>query len=138
MTYGDVYLLLSTLAHPSTPVSFPVVPPLLFLLMAYIIETYVVLRHRYFPFLPKIADDLEPLQPSMLSVSTLHLVYDDSRARIELGYSPKMGTLEGLCLQVKEWNEMVEAKLAKQSKTQGEVQDIEFDSMGRSVPKGGQ
>ena len=41
----------------------------------------------------------------------MHLVYDDSLVREELGYRPAIGTMEGLCLQLLEWNEKVEIEI---------------------------
>lgn len=41
-------------------------------------------------------------------MSTIHIIYDDSAAKAEIGYDPPIQTLEGLCLQMIEWNEKVE------------------------------
>ena len=41
-------------------------------------------------------------------MSTVHIVYDDAAAKAEIGYNPPIETLEGLCLQMLEWNGKVE------------------------------
>ena len=110
--YTDVYRLLTTLAHPSTPMVFQHVPPGAMILMAYLMEGYILLQHRYLRFLPKVTKfEFQMLQPAMFNYSTLNILYNDSRARKELGYNPGQTTLEGLCLHLLEWNEAAEAKL---------------------------
>ncbi|KIW27642.1 uncharacterized protein PV07_07366 [Cladophialophora immunda] len=118
--YGDLYQLATTLAHPSTPMKWPKVPPLPVIFASYLIEGYMLLRHRYIRFLPEITNfDLSMLQRAVFNYSTLVIIYDDSRARRELGYNPGHDTLEGVCLHMIEWNEKVEASL----KAKGEVED---------------
>lgn len=125
MHYGNFLNVLAQLAHPATPCSFPIIPPLPMLLLAYPVEWYALLRHRLLQkrfvqwrclqwlglLLPRLKGDLEMIQPAMLNVSTLHLCYTIERAREELGYRSGLGTLEGLCAQVWEWNAGVEARL---------------------------
>ena len=89
-----------------------------------------MLQYRYLKFLPAITlHDLTMLQPAVFNYSTLNIIYDDSRARKELGYNPGHTTLEGLCLHVLDWNEKVERKL----KTEGKVPD-EASTLEKNVP----
>lgn len=111
MVYANLYTLLKTLAHPTTPINFPNVPPVLLLLVAHMVEFYGLVQRRYLTFLPRPNGDIETLQPALFNVSTLHVMYGIDKAQSELGYNTKLGTMEGLCLAVKEWNERIEAKL---------------------------
>lgn len=83
------------------------------LLAAHAIEAYAVIHHHLFQFLPAPTGDVALAQPATFNTGALHLFYECSKARDELGYKGLHGTLEGLCLQVKDWNERVEAKLAR-------------------------
>lgn len=103
IAYSDYALALTTLA--STPVKYQSVSPLLIVVMAYLVEAYVLLQARFMPFLPTTSGDLNLLQPGTLSMGTGHFFYSIDRARDELGYEPAMGTLEGMCLTVRDWNE---------------------------------
>ncbi|KIW70690.1 hypothetical protein PV04_02935 [Phialophora macrospora] len=128
--YTDLYRLLSALAHPKTPMKFTPVPPILLILIAYLSEGYIVLQRRYLSFLPRATNfELTMLQPAVFNYSTLYIIYDDSRARKELGYYPGHTTLEGLSLHLLEWNEKVEEKL----KTEGKVPN-EATTLERSIP----
>ncbi|KAH0846118.1 hypothetical protein AYO21_10101 [Fonsecaea monophora] len=119
--YSDLYRAMSTLAHPSTPIRWPEVQPLPLLLIAHLIEGYMLLRRRYLSFLPEITNfDLSMLQPAVFNYSTLVIIYDDSRARRELGYNTSHDTLEGVCLHMLEWNEQAEARL----KAKGEAEEV--------------
>jgi hypothetical protein len=122
-TYGNLYLLLATLAHLATPARFPVARPLPFLLLARAIETYTLLRHRYLSFLTPVTGDLAEMQPTLFNMCTLHRVYDDSLAQQELGYRAPIETLKGLYLQVLEWNEKQERKLAAGGETKDKAPD---------------
>ena len=113
ITYGDMYLTLTTLAHSSTPVKFTYVSPGSLLVFATLIEWYILLRHRYLSFLPEVTGDLSLLQPTMFQMCSFHLVYDISRAQKELGYRGAMTTLEGLCLALKDWNDKAEMKVRR-------------------------
>lgn len=107
------------LAHPATPVRWPRVSPVLFLLLAYLVEWYITLQRDYCSFLlPRLPRDVENLQPAVFNYSTMHVIYDDSRAREELGYHSTHTTQEGLCLLMKEWNESVEAKLVSRKRSE--------------------
>lgn len=140
--YSDLYRLLTILAHPATPVSFPPLPPIIPIMVAHLVGAYASFRrHKWLKWLklsfmlPEPTGDLAWLQPGVLNHSTLHIVYDDSKARDELGYTPGMGSLEGLCLHLKEWNENVEARLAagKPPKSvPGEVKDVGL--VEKSIP----
>jgi hypothetical protein len=106
------------------------VPPAAVLLVSYCLEAYHLLRARYLGFLPQITThDILMLQPAMFNYSTLHVLYDDSRARKELGYNPGQNSLEGICLHLLEWNEKVEQKL----KAEGKVPD-EASALEKTVP----
>jgi hypothetical protein len=109
-----MFSLLETLAHPMKRVRFPDIPSVPILLMCYISEAYQLLQHRYLRFLPRVTGDMTLLQPSMLSMASLHIIYDDSRAQKEIGYRPPIHTLEGLCDQVLYFNRIVEAELEKE------------------------
>ncbi|KAJ7598665.1 NAD-P-binding protein [Mycena floridula] len=112
-TYGDVYTVLSTLTDGET--NFPVVSPTAMLLLAYLIEAYYLTRHfmlsagiRLANFLPAISGDLINLQPSLWSLTMVHLIFDDSRARLPpdeggLGYKGGWTTIEGVCKTVEEY-----------------------------------
>jgi len=85
-----------------------------------------LLQHRYLRFLPPVThSDLSMLQPAVFNYSTANIVYDDSRARKELGYDPGQTTLEGLCLHLLEWNEKVERKLKAEGKVPQEASILE-------------
>ncbi|KIV76836.1 hypothetical protein, variant [Exophiala sideris] len=137
--YGDLYRFLEGTAHPTTPIKFPVAGAVPIVLMAHLIEIYSSMQRRYLRFLPDVRGDLAILQPALFNYSTVNIVYDDSKARDELGYTGT-GTLEGLSFQVREWNEEVEAKLAAgkaESKVQKDVQDTKLvDSNVPVAPEG--
>ncbi|KIK70220.1 hypothetical protein GYMLUDRAFT_187914 [Collybiopsis luxurians FD-317 M1] len=110
-TYGDVYVTLETLSDGQT--YFPEVSPTFMLIVAYLIESYYLTRALLvssdFPplaflaklVLPPINGDLVNLQPSLFNLTMVHLIFDDSRARLApekggLGYTGAWTTLEGL------------------------------------------
>ncbi|KAI1611818.1 putative 3-beta hydroxysteroid dehydrogenase/isomerase family protein [Exophiala viscosa] len=127
-TYGDLYRFLEVTAHPTTPIKFPTTGAVPIVIISHIIEAYSSIQRRYLRFLPEVRGDLAMLQPALFNYSTVNIVYDDSKAREELGYTGT-GTLEGLSLHVRDWNEEVEAKLAAgktDSKVQKDVQDIKL------------
>lgn len=83
------------------------------LVLSYFIEAYVLLQHALpSPFgklMPLLPADIAQLQPTLFSVSTCHVVADDGHARksVEeggLGYKGICTTLEGMCMQVRDWN----------------------------------
>jgi len=114
-TFGDVYHTLETLDSDTTFIHFS---PTIFLSFAHAIELvylgHYVLRsstnfllRRLAYMIPPISRDLISLQPSTFSLINIHLVIDDSRARLlpeqgGLGYAHAYTTLEGLCKTVSE------------------------------------
>ena len=114
ISFGDIYLLLSTLAK--TPVSFPSVQPVPLFLFSYLVEAYAYIQFRYLSWLlPKVTGDLAQLQPALFAISDVFCFADDSRAKLApefggLGYSPPITTLQGMCKQVLDWNQKAEAK----------------------------
>ncbi|TFK49396.1 NAD(P)-binding protein [Heliocybe sulcata] len=118
VTYGDVYRGLSALTDGM--VKFPFLSPTAMLLLAHIFEAYYVARIFLMDsssslfrmlgwLLPAIGGDLVNLQPSMFALTMVHLVFDDSRARLPpekggLGYTGVWTTEEGLCKLVDEFN----------------------------------
>ena len=114
-TYGDVYSVLETLDGETT---FPSLSPTTMLLIAQILE--LIYLGRYFlgssssrfictlsRIFPNITGDIVNLQPSLFNLTQLHLIFDDSRARLPpekggLGYRGPFTTLEGLCKTVEE------------------------------------
>ena len=110
LTYGDAFLTLKTLTNGET--SFPSVSPTILLLLAHMIELYYLTRHFLLasaPFIgsiiPPIPDELVKLQPAAFRVIEIHVIVDDSMARLPpekggLGYKGVCTTLEGLHLLV--------------------------------------
>lgn len=109
-TYGDVYTVLETLDDDA---SFPKLSPTAMLFIAQILEFLYLAR--YFlgssrfrilrlmsHVIPEIKGDIVNLQPSLFNLTQVHLIFDDSRARLSpnkggLGYEGGFTTLEGLC-----------------------------------------
>jgi nucleoside-diphosphate-sugar epimerase len=106
--FGELYTVLNTLAHKDTPANFPRIPGVPMLVMGYAIEAYMLLRARFLPKLPPITGDIAMITPAMFNMSTVHTVYDNRLATEEIGYNPPISTMEGLCLQMLEWNCKVE------------------------------
>jgi nucleoside-diphosphate-sugar epimerase len=111
--YGDLYTVLNTLAHKDTPTNFPKIPAVPVLLIGYIIETYMLVRARYLHGLPPITGDIAMMTPAIFNMSTVHVVYDNRLAMEEIGYRPPISTMEGLCLQMLEWNGKVDQRIIK-------------------------
>ncbi|KIJ63172.1 hypothetical protein HYDPIDRAFT_176195 [Hydnomerulius pinastri MD-312] len=109
-TYGDVYTALTTLDHETV---FPVLSSTLMLGIAHIIEAVYVTKallstsNSFFgrtvaQMIPSITGDIVNLQPSLFALTSVHLIFDDSRARLPpnkggLGYNGPYTTLQGLC-----------------------------------------
>lgn len=113
ISFNDLYTLLALLAK--TPVNFTRVAPGPLFVLAHFIELYSIIQFRYLPWLPKVTGDLAQMQPALFSISTVHTICDDSRARKApeeggLGYNPPISTLDGMCKEVLEWNSRVEKK----------------------------
>lgn len=109
ITYGDLYHLLATLA--ATPFRLVTLPPVPMLLLSYAVEFYNLLPARV-PLLdgvlPRLPGALAYLEPGLFSICT-HLVgnADDARKPVAeggIGYRGVMTTLEGMCLELLEWN----------------------------------
>jgi nucleoside-diphosphate-sugar epimerase len=110
--YGDFCNALSVLAKGPKPVTYPRVPPLPLLLLAYIIETYSLLRLRgsLANLLPPISGSVGLLQPATMQICTGHFIFDSEVAKKDLGYRPAMGALHAIAVTVKDWNENHAAK----------------------------
>ena len=116
LTYGDLYTVLTTLTDGQTV--FPRLSATAMLLLSHIFEALHLLRflpalssspflRRLSQFVPALSADLINLQPSLFSLTTVHLIWDDSRARKSpekggLGYEPQWTTLTALCKLVEE------------------------------------
>ncbi|KZV80753.1 hypothetical protein EXIGLDRAFT_568042, partial [Exidia glandulosa HHB12029] len=104
ITYGDVGTLENVLTDGVT--TFPRFPPVLMLLIAHAVELYVHAR-LHSPvlarMLPPVTGDIVNLQPSLFSLTSAHLIFDDSRARRVFGYRPAFTTIQGLCKLVDEF-----------------------------------
>jgi nucleoside-diphosphate-sugar epimerase len=116
VTYGDVYTVLTTLTDGQTV--FPQLSATAMLLLSHIFEWLHLLRslttlssspflRRLGRFVPAPTGDLINLQPSLFSLTMVHLIWDDSRARKSpeeggLGYEPQWTTLAALCKLVDE------------------------------------
>jgi len=131
--YGLLYETLSALAHPLTPIAFPYIPHINMLLLAYAIEAYQLLQHRYLSALPKITGDVAMIQPAMFNMCTLHVIYTDTAAQEEIGYRAPIKTLEGFVLAVLDWNKKIEEK-AKSKVDQGRGGEVEVQKVN-PVPK---
>ena len=109
-TYGDAYTILETLTKGEC--QFPSVSPTAMLLFAHAIELYYRTQQTLSAagrnWLPRVNDTLVKLQPSLFSLTSLHLVVDDSRARLPpekggLGYVGTWTTMEGFYKTVQEY-----------------------------------
>ncbi|KAI0322971.1 3-beta hydroxysteroid dehydrogenase/isomerase family-domain-containing protein [Amylostereum chailletii] len=116
ITYGDVYLTLNTLTDGLT--TFPEMSATSMLFLATVFEKVYLARtfmrastsaivRRLGALVPALNGDLVNLQPSLFALTQVHLIFDDSRARLPLekgglGYSPPWTTLDGLCKLVDE------------------------------------
>ncbi|KAG6844901.1 hypothetical protein H0H87_002600 [Tephrocybe sp. NHM501043] len=112
-TYGDVYTTLETLTDGEC--TFPNLPPTVMLAIATVIEWYYVARHWLTTnfgdpigkMLPPLNGDIINLQPALFALTSVHLIFDDSRARLPpqkggLGYKGAWTTFEGLVKTVEE------------------------------------
>ncbi|KAF8499459.1 NAD(P)-binding protein [Gautieria morchelliformis] len=108
IAFGDIYTALTTLTINT---KFQDLPPVLMLMFAHVIEAYYLLRFSH-PFIswifPQLKGEILLLQPSLFSLSQIHLIFDDSRARKSpkeggLGYKAPFTSLDGLCKLVIEW-----------------------------------
>lgn len=115
ITYGDLYTAITTLDKETV---FQIVSPTLMLALSHIIEVFYVsksllsmsnssIRRAIARVIPTVAGDVVNLQPPIISLTTIHLIFDDSRARLSpvkggLGYYGPYTTLEGICKTVDE------------------------------------
>ena len=116
VTYGDVYTVLTTLTDGRTV--FPRLSATAMLMLSHIFEGLHLLRsfaalssspllRRLGQIVPAPTGDLVNLQPSLFSLTMIHLIWDDSHARAPpekggLGYKPQWTTLNALCKLVEE------------------------------------
>ena len=116
VTYRDVYTVLTTLTDGQTV--FPRLSATAMLLLSHIFERLHLLRclsalssspflRRLSQFVPALSADVVNLQPPVFFLTTVHLIWDDSRARKSaekggLGYEPQWTTLSALCKLVEE------------------------------------
>lgn len=108
--YGDLYGLLSKLA--TTPFRLVSIPPMPFVLLSYLVESYTLLPFRLprslARLIPPLSGDIKHLQPGLFSICT-HLVADNADAGMAvseggLGYRGVLTTLEGMCQELVDWN----------------------------------
>lgn len=110
--YGDLYTAIKVLSR-HTFMILPL-PPVLMLLMSHAIELYSDLPFLPFPLsilgrlLPPLRGDARHLKPGIFSITT-HLVGSNSEisrpvSEGGLGYQGVMTTLEGMALEILEWN----------------------------------
>ncbi|KAI1430300.1 NAD(P)-binding protein [Xylaria sp. FL1777] len=122
VAYDDLYTAIKTLSiHPFQTVR---VPPVVILLISHVMEIYADLPFRFpflKPFLPKVEGDLNHLRPSIFSIIT-HLIANDEDARKDvseggLGYTGLLTTLEGVVLEILEWNQEHEGEKERKTYT---------------------
>ena len=119
ITFSDIYTLIQMLKL--TPTKIVNLPPVIMLLTSYCIEFYCLSLAR-FPWLTMVFKELKEytayrghesslfnLQPPLFSICT-HLIANDAKVRkplVEggLGYKGIWTTLEGMCYEVKMWND---------------------------------
>ncbi|KAF9235777.1 hypothetical protein BU15DRAFT_89438 [Melanogaster broomeanus] len=115
VTYGDIYTALCTL---DKEIVFPALSTSLMLGIAHMIEAIYVtkaflstsdsfLGRTVFNLIPTISGDVINLQPSLFALISVHVIFDDSRARLSpgqggLGYNGPYTTLQGLCKTAEE------------------------------------
>jgi hypothetical protein len=80
------------------------------LILSYPIEQYHILQSKFPKILPELNGDLKIVQPALFSVSAANLIGTDAAARKPvqeggLGYKGGNTTLEGMCMQMKIWND---------------------------------
>lgn len=116
LTYGDVYTALNTLDKETV---FPIVSPTFMLGLSQVIEVFHVTKlllsgsgsligRAIARVIPTVSGDLINLQPPIFALMSIHLIFDDSRARLPptkggLGYYGPYTTLEGICKTADEY-----------------------------------
>ena len=109
ISYGQLWQLLETLSE--TPFRTIPIPPVIILLITYLIEAYrlALIRTPILGYiLPTMTGDVRHLQPALFSVST-HLVASNETASRPvkeggIGYKGLITTMEGMAQEVLEWN----------------------------------
>ncbi|KAI0441314.1 hypothetical protein F4803DRAFT_523756 [Xylaria telfairii] len=112
ISYGDLYSAIKVLSRHSFTTLY--LPPVLMLVISHIIELYSELPFLPFPFsllgklLPSLQGDVRHLKPGLFSITT-HLIASNSEVSKPvreggLGYQGVLTTLEGMVLEVLEWN----------------------------------
>ncbi|KAF9230215.1 hypothetical protein BU15DRAFT_83908 [Melanogaster broomeanus] len=115
VTFSDIHTALCTL---DKEIVFPVISTSLILGIAHVIEAIYVTKallstsdsffgRTVFNLLPTISGSVTNLQPSVFALTSVHVIFDDSRARLSpnqggLGYNGPYTTLQGLCKTVEE------------------------------------
>ena len=109
IAYADIYLAVSTLN--TYPFRVQIVSPVLILCISHLIEWYNLLPY-WMPSigkrLPQITGDARQLQPALFTICT-HLIASNAEigksiANGGLGYEGVITTLEGIALELLEWN----------------------------------
>ncbi|OJA13673.1 hypothetical protein AZE42_08977 [Rhizopogon vesiculosus] len=115
VTFNDVYVALTTLDPETT---FTHMSPTVMLFISQIIEVLCLsraflsmssspVRRALAHFVPNLGGDVINLQPPLFALASVHLIFDDSRARLPpekggLGYNGPFTTLEGICRTAEE------------------------------------
>jgi len=109
IAFSDLYRAISVLSiHPFRAICFP---PVFMLVCSYVVEWYNLLPYRaplLGKMLPEIKGDARYLQPGLFTICT-HLIASDAAARRPLsqgglGYEGIMTTMQGMVLEILEWN----------------------------------
>ncbi|KAH7910366.1 3-beta hydroxysteroid dehydrogenase/isomerase family-domain-containing protein [Hygrophoropsis aurantiaca] len=116
VTFGDVHVALNTLDSETV---FPTFSTTAMLLVSQIIEALYLSRifllqsSSFFNrviarLIPNITGDIVNLQPPLFALTSVHLIFDDSRARLPpsqggLGYNGPFTSLTGLCKTADEY-----------------------------------
>ncbi|KAH7048355.1 putative 3-beta hydroxysteroid dehydrogenase/isomerase family protein [Macrophomina phaseolina] len=126
--FGDIARLLCTLL--ASPITFTPVPPIVFFVLAHLIEGYALLQFRYARrVLPALKGDLAFLQPALFAICCVHLFYDDGEARKRpeeggLGYRGAWTSMEAMCQQVLVWNEEWKARFGGEDMGKKEEESV--------------
>lgn len=112
ITFEDAFTIMGTASSTGFTVVRP--PPVLLLAIFHLVEWWALLGG-YCPLLKTLIgepkDPIDMLQPASAAAGISSIV-DDSDARKApedggIGYQPLCATLEGMCVQIYEWNEQV-------------------------------
>lgn len=112
-TYGDMYTIMETLTDGQC--KFPQFSPTFMMILAHLIEWYYRIQQSFVrrgsifaSLMPAVKGDLVNLQPSIFPLVLVHLIVDDSRARLSpdkggLGYEGSWTSTEGLYRTIDEY-----------------------------------